>query len=432
MRKTAIATIIVLLILLIFPLSALSISWPLSPDSSSHFVAFYYGNWQGMWRQEWSRNVNYFHVGMDMPGEPLEPVVAVEPGYVKAMFTIFNGSEFHWRIVVADSSGIEECDGWLYAHIRNGGVYINIGDYVNAGDTIAKLVNWDSEFTMTHLHLSRVRYSGDETAWANGFWDYEFIGSALNLLGNTGDAIAPFMQNAYQNQLFAFCENQSANYFEIGEELSGDVDIICSAYDYSSIDSFPTSPYKIEYKIEGDSSLPWQTSFEFSGSVGSYNGIMEDLSKMVFKYDNVCNSTYSDSLTVYYIMTNTDGDGILELTDTNYCWTTTDFHNGNYKIFARLSDFDGNSFIDSMTVAVGNYFNFNLSVNMNDGNPYLSGTQITIAPDNISDTSNSLGELSIPDLGGGTQQIIISITGFSVFRFLAITILANSPSISLG
>ena len=95
---------------------ASALPWPIKPDNSSHVVSYFYGGWQGMWREELSRNVNYFHTAIDIPGEELEPVFAVESGYVKAVITIFD-SYYHWRIIIADSSGTEECEGWLYAHI---------------------------------------------------------------------------------------------------------------------------------------------------------------------------------------------------------------------------------------------------------------------------------------------------------------------------
>jgi len=404
-------SLIIVIILFICISSTFALDWPVFPDSTSHKVSYFYGGWQGMWRAEWGRNVNYFHNGIDIPGDTLGTVYAVESGYVKAIITIFD-SDYHWRIIIADSSGIEECQGWLYAHIIPESIPFSEGDYVNAGDSIGVLVTWGNPTTPVHLHFSRIQFAGNPYIWANGYWDYQYPANPLNYLNSPGDTMSPFLENAWEDQLFAFCENQTSNYFDEGEPVSGDVDIICSAYDNGGFTLYKTSPYKIEYKIEGDSSIPWTISFEFSGWMDAYNGIMENLSHMVYKYDSYCLTTYSDSLRLFYIMTNSDGDGILEVEDSSNCWVTTNFHNGDYKIFTRLSDYDGNTFIDSMMISVDNSFEVNCNVSLDDGNPYLNGSSITIQPDNRSDTSNSLGELLFTDIGGGVQQYSISRLGY--------------------
>ena len=348
------------------------LDWPLDPDSSTHIVSGFYGAWQAMWRAEWGRNVNYFHPAIDIPGDTMETVYAVESGYIKAVFTIFD-SDAHWRIVIADSAGTEECEGWLYAHLFEWSMPSWIGQWVDAGDSIGVLATWPNPNTLVHLHFSRVRYSGDADAWHDGFWDYEFMDNPMSYLGPAGDTDPPFMQNAIGDQLFAICTDQTSDYFDVGQPISGDVDIICAAYDYCGIYQWKNSPYRIEYKIEGDSVIPWTLAFEFSGSIDSYNGEMEALSHTVFKYDSQCPTGYSDSMFQFYIMTNSDGDALLEASDTSGCWPTTLFHNGDYTISARLTDYDGNSFVDSMSVTVENLYDLTGSIGLSDGGPRLSG-----------------------------------------------------------
>jgi hypothetical protein len=408
--------ILMVISMLLLGSPAMALPWPIQPDSSSHVVSFFYGGWQGMWRADLGENVNYFHVGMDIPGGTAEPVYAVESGYVKAVFTIFD-SDYAWRIVIADSSGTEQCEGWLYAHLIPGSIPLMEGEYVDSGDYLGALITWPYPNTPIHLHFSRVRFAGDATAWATGFWDYEFTANPLNYIGSPGDTITPFMENAWTDQLFAICGNETSLYFDTGEDISGDVDIICSAYDNCGYIGYKTCPYKLEYRIEGDSSIPWTTSFEFDGSLDSYDGEMEALSYTVFKYDSYCMTGWTEDLIQYYILTNTDGDGIIEVDDAANCWSTTFFHNGDYKIFARATDFDGNSYVDSMTVSVRNTFLLSGTVGLEGIDPGVNGI-ITIVPDNLTTFSSAEGEYSFPEVGGGYQTVSISRPGYVTFDTL--------------
>jgi len=388
-----------------------ALPWPLSPGNSSHAVSYVYGAWQNMWRQDLSRIVNYFHNGIDIPGDTAETVYAVESGYVKAILTIF-ASDYHWRIVIADSAGTAPCEGWLYAHIIPGSMPFAVGDYVHAGDSLGVLVTWPYPNTLVHLHLSRVKFAGDADTWANGFWDYEFTANPLEYIDPPGDAAPPVMENAWGDRLFAICANETNAYFDAGEIVSGDVDIICSAYDYFVNRQYRTGPHKLEYRIDGDSSVPWTVAFTFDGSLDSYNGDMEALSHVVYKYDTHCSTTFADSLRAFYILTNTDGDGVPEVADRYHGWPTTSFHNGEYTIYARISDFDGNSCVDSMTITVRNIFALTGIVGLEGIDPNLGGTQITVLPDDQGTVTTAGGAYSLPEVGGGYQTVRLSRPGY--------------------
>jgi uncharacterized protein (TIGR02145 family) len=221
------------------------------------------------------------------------------------------------------------------------------------------------------------------------------------------------MEDAWPGRRFAICTNETGVFFGAGADISGDVDIICSAYDYGGSRNYGrTSPYRLEYRIEGDSSLPWTTAFEFGGSLDSYDGEMEAFSHVVYKYNAACSTTFSDSLRAFFILTNTDGDGIIEIDDKNHCWSTPSFHNGEYIIWVRLSDFDGNSFIDSETVTVSNHFTLTGTVVLDGIDPNRGGTTITILPDDQSTVTLSTGAYSLPAVGGGYQTVRISHPGY--------------------
>ncbi|MFH2036727.1 MAG: peptidoglycan DD-metalloendopeptidase family protein [Candidatus Zixiibacteriota bacterium] len=369
-----------------------------------------------MWRVDLGRNVDYFHTAIDIPGGEMEPVIAVESGYVKAIFTLFNNSSYHWRIIIADSSGEEPTDGWLYAHLIQQTISANVGDYILAGDTIGLLVEWPYPETPIHLHFARISFAGDSTSWANGFWDYQYAENPLNYLTPAGDTSTPYIENALGSQLFAFCLNGTDQYFEEEAPISGEVDIICSAYDNGGYNQYRSCPYQLEYKIEGDSSLPWTNSFEFSGTLDSYNGIMEELSRTVYKYDSRCSTTYTNgNYNNFFILTNTDGDSIIEADDAQYCWRTQYFHNGDYKVFVRLSDFEGNSTIDSMIVAVENNFQlFGTILHSESGIPF-ENVVIKAILNGAQDTTDINGNYNITNIGGGSQIIQFSKDNYFIY-----------------
>ncbi|MEO0131918.1 MAG: hypothetical protein ABIK73_03125 [candidate division WOR-3 bacterium] len=76
---------------------------------------------------------------------------------------------------------------------------------------------------------------------------------------------------------------------------------------------------------------------------------------MVYKEDNVCRSrgdyNYRD---YYFIVTNTDGDSIIELTDASFAWRTSEFPNGEYWIKVYATDASNNTTVCSMLVTVNN------------------------------------------------------------------------------
>ncbi len=314
--------------------NVLALQWPVWPDSSHHQIWAMYGMFQAE---------TFLHNGIDIIVPYMTEVYAVESGYVKTIMTI--GGESSWRIVIADSAGTQDCEGWMYAHIIEYYVYPSVGDWVEEGELIGRIVNWPGypETTQEHLHFSRIRFGGDSAAWANGFWDgWEFIANPMDLLDytNINDTTPPVFENAWGEQLFAYCEDETTNYFDENAPISGDVDIICRAYDYHDFYLLKDTPHKLEFKIDGDSSIPWTTLVVFDEPFGTYQTVTQYMSIM-YQNDYYCNSgNFSpDSQVFYYNLTNTDGDGQAGQEDKAECWRTPYFHNGDYTVSARATDY---------------------------------------------------------------------------------------------
>ncbi len=386
--------------------STYALQWPVWPDSTNHHVSAVYGLIQG----------DHLHTGIDIAVPAGNPVYAVESGYVKAIITLY-GNFSSWRMAICDSANESECNGWMYAHVAQSSFAFEVGDWVNQGDSIGTVVNWPEQpETVQHLHFSKIRFAGDSATWYNGFWDWEFIGNPLEYLDGIYDTDFPVIDLAWYGQLFAFCRNGQVNYFMPGEPISGDVDIISSMYDCYNFYQWKNIPYKIEYKIEGDSSIPWTTTVCFTEPIGSYNTWMQTYRSIIYQDDFFCNSNFGvDSQVMFFNLTNTDGDGIVEVEDMNESWRTTNFYNGEYTVYARASDFAGNATIDSMIVTVANFFAVTGTVDFSDGNPYLEGTTIEVTPDGQVDSTDASGEYIIDSVGGGYQTITISRIGYESF-----------------
>ncbi|MEZ5359940.1 MAG: dockerin type I domain-containing protein [Candidatus Zixiibacteriota bacterium] len=374
--------------------TASAISWPIPPTDSTGRIGNSYGEFQ------YYGGTPYLHPGIDILAPAGTSVYAIKAGYVKAVLT--TSADLHWRVAIGDSATAAECDGWLYAHLDQNFIFVNEGEYVEEGQLLGYLVSWPvADFH--HLHFVKIRNSG--TTWDS---DWEFIGNPLDELEPLDDPDAPVIENAYGTQKLAFSQNQSSQYFALGADLSGDVDIICKAWDYINHYDWQLAPHQLEYKIEGDSSLPWQNSICFTGYLNWDNNV-----DVIYRDDAVCDTRGNyDYRDYYFYLTNTDGDSIIEPTDAAYSWETPYFHNGEYTISVRVSDRAGNQTIDSQIVTVANYFVLDGAVAFSDGNPDLDNVAIEALLSGVTDSTSITGEFSLADVGGGTQIIRFSREGY--------------------
>ncbi|MEW5922967.1 MAG: peptidoglycan DD-metalloendopeptidase family protein [Candidatus Zixiibacteriota bacterium] len=396
---------LLLAVLLLCAANAPAAMWPVWPDSTNHQISATYGLVQ---------NEIYLHSGIDIAVPEGTAVYAVESGYVKAIITI-NDSDSGWRIAIADSAGTAVCDGWMYAHVDKYNIYVMPGQWVEAGTMIATVVGWDDPTIVRHLHFSRIRFQGTQYDWSNGFWDWEFIDNPLLYMENIYDPDPPVLDLALNGQLFGFCSEGYPEYFAADEPLSGDVNIICSAYDYVNFYQWKSVPYKLEYKIEGDSSIPWTTTVCFNEPMGSYNGYMCTYKSIIYQDDGYCNTSFTaDSQAMFFNLTNTDSDGTVEPEDLLGCWHTTDFRNGEYWVYARATDHVGSITVDSMQVRLGNFFELSGTI-MLQGNSALEGTIITAVENGACDTTDETGHYAIPDVGIFDQLITVRRPGFAPF-----------------
>ena len=331
---------------------ALATNWPLVPLDSVHPLGNNWGNYQDY------GGGPYFHNGIDVitPDVHGRRVSAVRHGWVKGWGTI--QAELHYRLAICDTSSdfTGRAEGWLYAHIDPARWHRNLGDEVQEGDSIGYLVTWPIAATFDHCHFARISDTGatwmrfpDVTWW--------FIQNPLTIIKPNTDMVAPVIENARTSQKFAFCRNNRNNSYMRYDSLVGEVDIIAKVYDKTGTTTGNATwdklaPYEIDYSIKRDDGLvvvPWTIGVQFSNTLDGA------LVNVVYKADNTCNSQGDyDYREYYYIVTNNDGDSIIEASDTTGEWNSGLVGDTTYWVYVRASDVYGNTTLDSMQVRTRN------------------------------------------------------------------------------
>ena len=335
--------------------------WPIVPTDQVHPVGNGWGEYQNYSGRYPSYPPDptsaYFHPGIDVMALTNigVAVYAVAHGWVKAWLT--TSAQWHWRLAIADSSTgyADTCGGWLYAHIDSTKPHLAVGDEVWPGDWIGSLVPWPVT-GFDHCHFARISYAG--ATWNAGGADWRFIEDPLNLMTPTTDMSKPVIEDALPGSRFAFCANNSNTYLD-PDSLWGDVDIVARIYDRfgQAITAYPEweklNPYRIDYAIRGQSaSQPQRLSFLFGHQLDWEN---IELTGLAFKQEAYC-VTWGDydCRRYYYTVTNTDGDSLLEPSDTSGCWHTVSYANGQYWVVVYAADQYGNTTTDSQLVTINN------------------------------------------------------------------------------
>ena len=216
-------------------------------------------------------------------------------------------------------------------------------------------MTWPIDATFDHCHFARISDTG--ATWQrfpNPTW--WFIQNPLTLIQPNTDRLAPVIENARTNQKLAFCRNNSSTYLRY-DSLVGDVDIIAKVYDKTGYTTGQDTwdklaPYEIDYSIrrhDGLVMVPWTIAVQFSNTLDG------SLVNVVYKADNTCRSRGDyDRREYYFIVTNTDGDSIIESSDTSGVWNTGLVGDTTYWVCIRASDVYGNTTLDSMLVTTRN------------------------------------------------------------------------------
>ncbi len=406
-----------LMICLAVPLTAHAINWPTPPQDSAQPLGNSWGEYQNYGGSP------YLHPGIDIMTEPLVPVYAVSSGYVKAVLTTY--AEYHWRVAVAASSGAGESDGWLYAHLEQHTIQVDVGDFVVQGELLGYIVGWPVA-SFHHLHFAKIRQSGQ--SWLP---NWEFIENPLNELSNIDDFDPPEILNLpspFEEDIFAFRPNNGTEFFLDTDSIAGDVDIIAKVQDLVGHSDWQLTPYKLEYLIRSDRYMADTVlSFVFAGELfweQNVGVIYEEL----HPFDSRGDYNFRD---FYFIITNTDGDSVVEASDADGCWSTADFPNDTYWVILKASDAYGNETCDSMQVSTINYVTFEGFVGTSDNNPDSAGAIVSIPFYGVIDTTGSDGAFVFEDVLAGSLTVSFERPGYVTVDTLVPVYMGAPINISL-
>ena len=317
--------------------------WPLAPNAQ-HSVGNTYGEYQNY-------GSSYLHPGVDAMGSPYQPLFAVADGVVKAILT--TGGEWHWRIAIGEPTGGTSV-GYLYAHVDEYNIAVDVGDPIMMGQYIGALVPWPV-YDFTHCHFARIEdtgyeWHGDWLCTDNPHLDFD----------NQTETEAPVFEPAVGSDLLAFCANQSSSYQD-PSALHGAIDIIAHVGDRIVSDWICTIQ-EIRYTIHavGYPEYPIvdnKLAVYFDMALDTYQGGPIDpfLVDLLYKQDSTCR-TYGDydRREFFHILTNSNGDQIYEESDLWEAWDTSLLPDGDYVVSVTASDVAGNTTTDSMIVTTAN------------------------------------------------------------------------------
>lgn len=335
------------------------IPWPFYPHDTTHTVWNHYEQHMGG-GPDWS----YLHQGLDIITPINEPTYAVKGGIVKCVLTL--GGSLYWRIAISDSNIADYSDGWLYAHLVENTIAVDIGDTVEQFDYIGDIIYWTNEWG--HIHFVEIRDTGLVWLYTDNEWGINF--NPLLALTPVHDDSPPQIEAVFPDSKFGFCINETSTYLS-PDDLQGEVDILVKVVDYIGSSEWQQPAYKINYWIKsidnGEMILDTTLSHVLNHAYTMYNsGHYEPYATVLYKRDQTFPSpSWMNPVRGYYhIITNSNGDSSISISDKELALNTADYVDGEYRIYVQAFDPNENYTIDSMDV----YFNNGItSVYSDDG-----------------------------------------------------------------
>jgi hypothetical protein len=328
-----------------------TIQWPFVPFDQVHKVWNHYEQHMGDGSGTWA----YLHQGLDIEVPINEPTYAVEEGWVKLVLTL--GGDIYWRVAVCPEQVSGYSDGWLYAHLVESSIQVDVGDYVNVHDYLGDIIYWADDWG--HIHFVQIHDQGTVWYYDDDEWGINF--NPLLALDPITDDVAPVIENFSSNSKFGFCTNETSTYLN-PNDLHGDVDIIAKISDYHGNSEWEQPAFKTYYWLN---KLPDNTNV-FSKTLGqilnhSYTyysgGYYEPYAPLMYKKDNAHPSPpwMNYDRDYWQILTNNNGDSIAELAELQLAFPTADYPDGDYRLFVEAWDEFGNIALDSMMITFDNY-----------------------------------------------------------------------------
>jgi len=326
------------------------IPWPFSPFDSLCTVWNYYEQHMGGYGPDWS----YLHQGLDIITPIAENTFAVQAGVVKLVLTL-GGAEY-WRVAISPTQVSGYSSGYLYAHLIESSIQVDIGDTVQLHEYLGDIIQWYDDWG--HIHFVEIRDSGLIWYYDDDEWGINF--NPLLALQPATDTYPPTFENVFPTSKFGYAVNQSNSYLT-KDSLYGEIDIIIKVHDYVGDTPWQTPAYITYYWITDST----RQDTVFQKTLGQilnhkYNfyssGNYEPYATLLYKRDSLLIPSYwmDQERNYYQILTNNNGDSIAELSEKQLAFNTADYYDGYYYIFVEARDAYGNSTIDSSLVFFAN------------------------------------------------------------------------------
>ncbi len=359
------------------------IPWPFVPFDSVHTVWNYYEQHMSYGQPDWS----YLHQGLDIIVPMNEPTYAVDDGMVKCLLTI--SGDWHWRIAIAEEQSADISKGWLYAHLIPETIQFDVGDTVQQFDYLGDIIQWEADWG--HIHFVEIQDSGLVWRYDDNEWGITY-NPLLSLQTNT-DLIPPKIENVFSNSKFAFCLNETSFYLD-PDSLYGDIDLIAKITDYIGDSPWQLPAYETYYwikKLPEDTIVFPKTLGQILNHVYDFYGsnYYTPYAALIYKRDSLLIPSYwmEKTRNYYHILTNNNGDSLIDLSEKELAFPTADYPDGDYCIFVEARDQFGNATVDSMSVKFKNYQSdvskieneipFEFQLMQNYPNPFNPATQIS-------------------------------------------------------
>ncbi len=302
----------------------------------------------------------YLHQGLDMDVPSYAETHATQEGWVKAVLT--TGGNLYWRSAIADENTSSTMQGWLHAHLVESSIAVDVGDHLQQGDFIGTIIPW-SGLPGGHIHFSRVESSGNTWgSWRN-------YSNPMFYLRPHGDETAPEIINLSNDSKFRFESNSSAQSLD-ADDLSGEIDILVKVRDVCGESPWTQAATTIWYWVKDlhydKICYPRTLSFWRGRDMPDYSGnLYYSLPTVIWRVNSQfpVKGWFTKERLYVHIITNTNGDSIVETSDKALGFDTGEYGDGDYRIFVEVADAAGNTTIDSQDVVFNNGVTKTLDLN---------------------------------------------------------------------
>ena len=334
------------------------IPWPFAPFDSMRTIWNHYEQHMGS-----GISSSYLHQGLDLITPIGEHTYAVADGIVKCVLTL--GGSSYWRIAISDTQAAGFSDGWLYAHLIQNTIQFDVGDTVQIHDYLGDIIYWSSNWG--HIHFVQIRDSGLVWSYSDNEWGINF--NPMLALQPLSDTTPPYIDTVFNYSKFGFCLNETSTYLQ-PDSLYGNIDIIVKVVDYAGASEWQQPAYRTYYwikKVSNDSLIfPRMMGQILNHQYPFYEGNhYVPYATVIYKRDAILHgsSWMSTVRNFHHVVTNSNGDSLIELSEKNLAFSTSNYLDGAYRIFIEVFDEAGNSDIDSMDVQ---FKNGNVSISGNN------------------------------------------------------------------